>query len=405
MKHFRACRAAITLTLLLGVAAACVPPLPPSGGLVGLGEYSGQIANTSVYYQYDGTVGEQLNVGLMVSNIDFMFSESGLNLAVYSPDNSNPPTVRPLSCGVNTCTASYQLPETGRYTIAIEADPLMTVVRTYWLTLSHDEFRGPVPFESPIPGPVLGQELTYSYDGVAGESLNSFLAIVVDPGGNTVLDGTGNATLPSTGTYSVVIRQGNAVLSHDLLGGAIAIGETVTPSLLAGQRVLYTYDGVAGEALGFDIDGGAGLVLLDPADAPLLSISGLPERVVLSATGTHEVIATNGIYLPIVAHLWMSHDVDGGVITPGTVQAPLLDPGQAVAYQYAGTAGETLQVTATKSLAGVTPEVKLFAPDGTELASARTSITSVLSTTDTHLVVVLPSRQDPNVTVSVVSTP
>ncbi len=401
----RARSAGIALTVLIGVAAACAPQVPPAGGLVGLGEHSGQIANASVYYQYDGVAGEQLNVGLMLTQIDFFFSEAGVNLAVYAPDNSHPPTLRPLTCGVNTCTASYQLPVDGRYTIALEAtNPLMTTVRTFWLTLSHDEFMGPVPFEAPIPAPVLGQVLSYNYAGTAGESLNSFVATVLDPGGNTVLDGTGNATLPTTGTYTIVIRGHGAVLSHDIVGGSVALGENVTQPLLSGQRQTYTYAATAGETLGFFTEG-ARLELLDPSSTAVLSTTGLPRRAVLSATGTYQILVTNLLYSTSTIHVWVSHDVDGGVVTPGVVQAPLLDPGQSVAYRYAGVAGETLQVSATKSLPGVGPEVMLFAPDGTELASSRPSVTSVLTVSGTHLVVVLPNRQDPNVTVTVTSTP
>ena len=314
-------------------AAACAPAVPPSGGLVGLGTYSGQIANVSVYYQYDGVTGEQLNVGLSVVPIDFSFSEANLNLVVYAPDNSQPPTVRPMSCGLTTCTAAYLLPVDGRYTIALETiNPLNTMPHSYGLTLSHDELRGPVPFEAPIPGPALGQVFTYSYAGTAGESLNSFLATVLDPVGNTVLNGTGNATLPTTGSYTIVIKGNSAVLSHDVVGGPVTIGENTASPLLSGQRQTFTHVGTAGEALGFFAEE-ARITLYDPSHATLFSANGSPSRRgapcgrdLSAQRRQHELLLVDGALL-------VSHDVDGGVITPGVVQAPLLDPGQAIAHQ------------------------------------------------------------------------
>jgi hypothetical protein len=387
------------LVILIGVLAACTTQSPPAPGAVGLGVYTGHISYTSIYYQYNGVAGEQLNVALRLSEDDWWGTI--LNLGVYAPDLSHPPTVRPVACVANGCSATYQLPVTGRYTIALEVlHPGTYGSMSYWLTLSHDEYRGVAPFESPIPGALDGQVVTYSYAGTAGETLDSVGATVIDPDGNTLIHRQGNAILPKTGTHTIVIdSQATAMLSHDLVVGPVGLGETTTPSLLPGQRALYTYAGTAGEALELYNAG-----IRDPSGAPVPFPSPDIDRVVLPVSGTYQVAVGNG-YFAQTQTFWLSHDLDGGTITPGVVNPPALDPGQAIAYHYAGVAGETLTVSATKVGAGTYPTVMLFAPDGSQVASNSSSISSVLPVSGTYLIVALPSSDNQIGSITVTSTP
>jgi hypothetical protein len=387
----------------LALSSACVAPSAPAT-VIGLGTYRSAIsASSPVSYYYDGTAGERLNVAVAVENT------SVGNAGSIKITTSAGATVD--SAEVDGYNLDHPvLPTTGRYTITIRTSPSNLLAQQSTLTLSHDEFRGPVPLGVQLPVLAQGQTLTYSYAGTAGEKLDVIAVEVIAPDSTVlvaVTDGeeTGRVTLPVTGTYTVVQPYSNpAAVSHDLTGGPLSIGATPIPPLAPGQHVYFTYSGTAGEVIDLGLVYNNALVL-DPAGNLIDSVSTQRVRLTLPTTGQYTVIVLDG-----VGSVYLTHDYDGGVLSVGDTAGPTLLFGQALAYDYSGTAGETLQISVDYHESGPGPAEHLTDPDGdpvpADLIQSGDTLeaTYTLPVTGTYHLLIATDQPDPALVIHVTSS-
>lgn len=330
------------LAVVSALGAACVTP---SGGtLISTGiRYSGEysIISPATYY-FDGTAGDHLTLEAT--------SPDGFGGTVASIVTVRDPGGAPLSASRQLgFTVTVELPTTGRYRIELHWPGADTFPHTYSLRAALDEFRGPVTLGALEAPPVMaGQAVTWSYPGTAGEVLNTYRATVIDEGGTPVPDNgvDGRVTLPADATYTIQVVQSGAALTKDLEGGAVGIGQTVTPPLLANQGIRYTYLGTAGEALG--TIAGTWYEISAPDGSILQGRTLAAQRLELPVDGTYLITIRPFLAIgpgPVTEELWLSHDYAAGPIGPGTTSLPGdRVPGQSVVYDYAGTAGEALWV-------------------------------------------------------------
>ena len=387
MQRLRIFGASVVALAVASVAGAC-STAPVSGGTIGLGVQSGVAGAASVIYQYDGTAGEQVNVGLEFPGV------STLPLhhypAVQAPDGTTAPLARSGCVGESQFAqcAAFSLPVTGRYTVLVTPNIPLAPSAAFVLTLSHDEQRGPVPFGTLLPAStLLGQEITYTYAGTAGESVN-IAGDLRSPTGTQVNYSDGTYTLPVTGTYTLALHRRIGALSHDLQAGPIGLGETVTPPRLPAQRVAYSYEGTAGEGLGYS--SGVGLRGPDGNPVPEPGCCGRWRRD-LPVTGTYTVLAG-----ATVSSIWLQHDFDGGPLLLGTWDVPDLPPGQSIAYEYTGTIGERITVTTEDDLGGAGSDIWIYRPDGSYLTSWWHSESFTVQLVGAYRIVITPSTFDPN---------
>jgi hypothetical protein len=171
-------------------------------------------------------------------------------------------------------------------------------------------------------------------------------------------------TLPATGSYRLESERSDALLSHDLPAIPVSLGATVVPGLVLGQHVDLLYPGSAGEAVGLAAPGGAAPVeLRTPADAPMPPGA----RHVLPTTGTYIVTVFRQYSLPVGTTVWLSHDLDLGVLGEGSWPTPTRVPGQSIALTWSGVTGQSFRIR-TLDPPGVKPTITVTAPDGTGMS-------------------------------------
>jgi hypothetical protein len=388
--------------LIGGLAAACAAP---AGGVVGLGTHTGQIAVSPVTFYYDGTAGERLNVGVLISHYDVEPIDDWTE--VRAPDGT---ALIPL---IRSGTSQQvDLPTTGRYRVVLHmvpASPTDAGAKNFRMDLSHDEYRGAVAL-GPIPAPpFIFQRWSFTYAGTAAEGLNVFNAVLTEPGGtqhDTGHYGSLHLALPVTDGYTVTVGGNHGMLSHDIDGGTAALGANQSPvPLVNGQRVVFTYAGTAGEALGIgttDTSVG-GNVTPSGGTMTAANISPAYDRYVLPETGTYTFMLTPRAFVSSPAKLWLTHDRDGGALVPGDNVVTGLLHSQSVAFTYEGTAGDTLKMYPQDNAPGTLPRALLADPGGNPLApsSYDGSYVWILPSTGTYHMVVTPQPAASSVTATV----
>jgi len=358
---------AIVITVL-AVAAAVLPACAaPSGGTtvaqgVHVGEYS--VLNSPITYTYDGVAGRRVNILLYDSRPFFAPDQGPPAFDLVAPGGSVVPTA-----AQRQATRIFVLPVTGRYTIRFRYPVADLGVLTYTLAISQDEDRGPTglgpitPFGSLIPG----QSVSFSYAGAAGERLNRVgVDRVVAPDGTEVANNglrPAQVTLPVTGSYRIEVTQPGAVISNDLAPIPVTLGATPVPPLLSGQNVDLLYPGTAGETLGLGSTLNVSVQLRTPDDTPVDPAEIVPRtRYTLPVTGTYRVVARGG-FNTTGTSVWLSNDLDLGVIGEGSYPTPGRNPGQALSARVTVTAGEQFRIR-TFDPPGVKPGVLVRSPGG-----------------------------------------
>lgn len=357
------CSRALMVGAVVAMALGVTSCAAPSGGVtVTQGVYAGEysITNSPVTYFYDGVAGQDLNLYF----VDNRSGEASTPLAtLVAPDG----TVVPAVAARGSYAKRYLLPATGRYTIRLQYPDLDTGVRSYYLIVSRDEDRGVVGL-GPLGSAQPGQRITVRYDGIAGERLNRHgVDRVIGPDGQLVVDNglrSEQVTLLSTGSYRLEFERSDALLSHDLPAIPAALGATVVPGLVAGQHVDLLYPGTAGEAIGLAASGGSSTAeLRTPADAPL----GPGIRQVLPSSGTYIVAVTRRYASTVGTTVWLSRDLDLGVLAEGSWPTPTRVPGQSIALTWSGVTGQSFRIR-TLDPPGVKPSITVTAPDGTGMS-------------------------------------
>ena len=227
---------AVLAFALLGAATGCTPGQPANGTVLTKNKVYVFMAfvNTSRSLYYDGTAGERLNLSRNMSNwcdCEGWDDIGGLldTITLKAPDGS---VVEIVAQRLGDWdgdrewrTNIYELPLTGRYRIVFDYVSGNTRVplgfpfggpnySTTELTLSNDEPRGTVGLGE-LPRPAMGQTLSFTYEGTAGDRLVTSpvhlytfedLFVLKDPASNLVpLEADGGATLPTTGPYTIEV--------------------------------------------------------------------------------------------------------------------------------------------------------------------------------------------------------
>ena len=380
-------------------------------------------------YLFTGTAGN--TVSLQVSSVTIT---SGY-VSLIKPDGSvlAGPTSFSTAGGV---IDTQVLPTSGTYAILV--DPSSTYTGNVTLTLYNTaDVTGTITIDGSSVTPTLtvpGQRARYTFTGTAGQwvnlglssvSLTSSTVSMLKPDGTTLVSTTistnggsldPTTTLPTTGTYTIVVDPGSTytgsmtlTLSSALTGSITLDGASVPLSLTrVGQTARYTFSGTSGQwvSLGFTSVTltTTTVTLLKPDGTFLTSASvgtgggGLEPPTTLPTTGTYTIVVdpagvyTGNITLTLMSYLSGTLNLDGTATT-----ATISTVGQNALYTFSGTAGQWVSVGFTSVTIPVA-YVTLYKPDGTYLtatsigtAGGALDLSAALPTTGTYTLVVNPS--------------
>jgi hypothetical protein len=223
------------------------------------------------------------------------------------------------------------------------------------------------------------------------------------------------ATLPTTGTYTVVvdpsgIYTGNITLTlMSYLSGSLNLDGTATTSTIAtvGQNALYTFSGTAGQWVSFGFTSVtmpyAAVMLLKPDGTTLTATSigtgggSLDLSAALPTTGTYTLTVNPSGANTGAMTITLSSEVTGSVTINAAATAVTIGrAGQNARYTFAGTASQQVTVKITGNTLG-TVTVYLYTPSGSYQtgasgAGASFNLPSVtLATTGTYTITMNPS--------------
>jgi subtilisin-like proprotein convertase family protein len=279
----------------------------------------------------------------------------------------------------------------------------------------------------------VGQNARYTFSGTSGQWVSLGLTSVtmayvnvtlLKPDGTT-LTGTsvGTAgggleppsTLPTTGTYTIVIDPsgtytGNVTLKlMSYLTGTLNLDGTATTSTIAtvGQNALYTFSGTAGQWVSLGITGVTvtqGVVSIIKPDGTTLSsvnvssgATSSSDPPVLPTTGTYTVTVNPSYQYTGNLTLTLSSEVTGSVtINAAATPVTIGRAGQNARYTFAGTASQQVTVKITGNTLG-NVYVYLYTPNGsyqTGASGAGASFnlpTVTLATSGTYTITINPS--------------
>jgi hypothetical protein len=379
--------------------------------------FSTATASESARARFTATAGQNLNVG--VGGLTYPVGGSGNStLIVYRPDRSQAgtatcnPTISGGNCGIalsNLAAGTYGVvlrPATGvkvSGTFALSNDVTGTLTAGTAQTVTTTR---------------AGQRASYTFAGTAGDNVAvEIYGLTTTPATETVYltlygpTGTNlgstslwrggafvnKASLPSTGTYSVVLEPNNGVpFTAQLLldaGTSVTIdGSTATlATTYAGQPLRYRFSGTAAQALDFGVFGlgytvsssnTTGFTIYKPDGTSLASGSCTP-----SSTGSCDYSTTNlpstGTYVVMFSPpfasivnagtLAVSTPVSGTFVVGNPAQSvSIARAGQTARYTFSGTSGQTLKITySSVSIAGGgSLAVTVLNPSGGTLTSA-----------------------------------
>jgi len=359
-------RIAVVLVVLAAGVTACAAP--SGGGTVTQGYHSGEISilNSPITYTYDGVAGQDLNLyhGLASD------SDPGTTLTLVAPDGN---AVVPIERRPGP-TDRFILPTTGRYTIRLAYPTVDTQVRRYTLGVSRDEDRGATGL-GPLGPTLVGQRVTYHYAGTAGERLNRYLVDrVVAPDGTVVGDNglrSSQVTLTLSGDHRIEVTNSVAVLSQDLPAIAATLGRVDLPPLLQGQHIDLTYPGAADEAVGVGFGSNVSVDVRRSDWSPIPATpSARGSRFVIPGDDTIRVVVTGQPFGdPQPSAVWLSHDLELGVVGEGLFATPSRLPGQSIRLVHDRPLGGAFRLR-TFDPPGTKPAIRVSGPSGLTLTGA-----------------------------------
>jgi YD repeat-containing protein len=381
-------------------------------------------------YTFTGTAGQ--TVSLQLSSVTM---SSGV-VSIVKPDGTD--LVAPTSFGTGGVVLDTQiLPTTGTY--AVFVNPASTYTGNATLTVYNTaDVTGTITIDgAAVTTPALtvpGRRARYTFTGTAGQRVNLGLSSVtitsstvsmLKPDGTTLVStaiGTGGGsldpttTLPTTGTYTIVVDPGSTYTGSmtltlsAALSGSITLDGAAAPLSLTriGQTARYTFSGTSGQWVSLGLTSvtltNVTVTLLKPDGTTLASTNvgtgggGLEPSSTLPTTGTYTlVVDPSGIYtgnitLTLMSYLTGTLNLDGTATT-----ASIATVGQNALYTFSGTAGQWVSVgftAVTIPFANVT----LYKPDGTYLtatsvgtAGGYLDLSAALPTTGTYTLAVNPS--------------
>lgn len=345
---------------------------------------------------FAGSAGQQLGLGLSGVTV------SSLLVYVYQPDGAQ---IAWSAVSPSSGELDFTLSVSGMYTILL--DPYLNATGSATLTLSEDVV-GSIAVDSSatsVSVTRIGQNGRVSFDGGAGQALG--LAVSGVPASVTVyvrsLAGsqltwgsvsTSGAeldfTLPSTGTYEVVLDPYNAgvpgsvtlTLSTDVAGTISAGGATASVSLpRLGQNGRVTFSGIAGEQLGLGASGvtgfatGVELDVRNPDGSTLKwgvsTNSGKELDFTLPTAGTYTIFIDPYTLNTGSLTLTLSEDIAGSIAIGGSSQSVTIPRiGQNGRFSFSGTAGQRLGIGVSGVTIGSCCDLTVWVlkPDGSSLS-------------------------------------
>ncbi len=317
----------------------------------------------------------------------------------------------------------------GTYTVILgdgNTNPAATgSYRLYYALAPGANQGGALPNGSSVTGRIdLGDLDTFTFAAVAGETVSLRLAdlgrgalrptlTLYDASGASV--GGDNAvtvaaitrTAPSTGTYTVVVRDGNTEPTgtgdYELHfvrvpganeGGALQSGSNVLGTVSLGDLDTFTLSATAGEVLVLRVaDLGATalrptITLYDPTGASVggdnnPSVAALSK--VAAVSGTYTVLIRDGNTEPNgtgsyqLAFLATTGAVSGGTLPNGGAVTGSLGLGELLSFSFNANAGESVQLRAADlGATGMRPTLVLYSPMGTALASSNNPLVAAI---------------------------
>lgn len=376
-------------------------------------------------YTFTGTAGQWVSLGLSSVSI------ASSTVSILKPDGTTlvNGTINTSGGSLDPTTA---LPTTGTYTIVV--DPAIAYTGSMTLALS-TALTGTITLDGasvPISFTRVGQTARYTFTGTSGQwvslgltsvTIASATVTLLGPTGATLAStsvGTAGggleptSTLPTTGTYTIVIDPtgtytGNLTLTlMSYLTGTLNLDGAPTTAAITtvGQNALYTFSGTAGQWVSLGLTS----VTLTTAYVTLYKPDGttLSSVTVGTAGGSFDppVLPTTGLYTVTVNPLYqytgnltltLSSEVTGSVtINAAATPVTLSRAGQNARYTFAGTASQSVTVRITgNTLGNVT--VNLYTPSGAYQTGTTNSVagfnlsTVTLSTTGTYTITINPT--------------
>lgn len=393
---------AMTLTLYdvpPDATAAATPGGSPVALSIGTPGQNGRVT-------FNATAGQRIS--LQLSNVTISFA----TLSILKPDGSPVDSGRYLGAG-NTFVDTTTLATAGTYTILLDPQGAATGSASIQVYDVPPDAGGPITLGSPvsITTTVPGQNARLTFSGTAGQRISmkisnstfaSATATLLGPNGAAVGSGTffGTSggfvdarTLPSTGTYALVIdppytTTGSATITlydvpPDITGTITPGGGPVMPNISTpGQNAKYTFNGTAGQRISVNIGPStmsmAYLSITGPNGSTVVNstlfstYSTFVDTKTLPTTGTYTVTVdpyndTTG--LAMVTLYEVPPDASGALTAGGPSQAiSITTPGQNGKVTFTGTAGQPVTLT----ISGVSIAisfVSILKPDGTFLVN------------------------------------
>jgi hypothetical protein len=363
---------------------------------------------------FTGTAGQYLGLSLLTS--------VGYNgqITVLNPDGTQlAQGTLTASCVAGTCSGTTilnmgPLPVSGTYTMVIQ-----------------QTFGGSAPIQLGLWGAVAatvavdslqtvgghgGQPIQASFTGTAGQYLGLNLSTsvayggqitVLNPDGTQLAQGTLTAScagicsgatvvnmgpLPTNGTYTILFQQtsgGSAPIALSLrssIGGTIAVNGSQSAGPGAGQPVLESFTGTAGQYLGLSasVSGNynAQISILKPDGTPLMPQGTLSSYCVQGRCSGSTIVnlgplPTNGAYTILLQEtsggsatvsLSLAAPAGGSLTVNGPRQNASINSGQPILDTFSGVAGQSLSVTVSETSGRITGElVSVLDPGGVQV--------------------------------------
>jgi uncharacterized membrane protein affecting hemolysin expression len=379
---------------------------------------------------FDGTAGQIVSLG-----VNATLPGCCNFLGIYDPNG-----VLIAQSGVSLGLDSnwhLTLPATGTYTIVI--DPNSTTTGSVTLTLSSEVNAGTIVADgSSVTATItrVGQRARMTFSGTDGQIVSlgvnatlpgccNFLGIY-DPAGTLIgqsgvslgLDSNWHLTLPTTGTYTILIDPYSTTtgsvtltLSSEVNAGTIvADGSSVTATITrVGQRARMTFSGTDGQIVSLGVNsltlpGCCNFLGIYDPNGTLIGQSGVSLELAnnwhlsLSATGTYSIIIDPYSTTTGSVTLTLSSEVNGGAVTINGSSVPIAISrvGQRARLTFDGTATQQATVRLTSNSMG-SVNVALLNLDGNPLTSSTSSAgsfslsTQTLPATGTYTILVDPA--------------
>ncbi len=382
----------------------------------GTGSAIALVAGQNARYTFSGNAGQGLSLG--IASLTTTPAGGSVKVNVLGPTGA-----LLIACnGGSAYTSSGRcglplLPATGIYTVVL--DPQGANAASATLLLSTDVV-GTLTVDAPAPTTFLANKVglrsRYAFNGAAGTrysivltnpsfpGASTFQVTVLSPSGGLISSGSVSvsnggtldlAAAPVTGVYSVLIEPTGATtgqvsvrVAAEASGSLPIDGGALAVSLANGQNGRYAFNGVLGQKLGL----GASSLVTSPSGSYIkIDVYSPLGALLLNCAGTNGTntpascnlppLPQSGSYTVVVdpqrtnsanLSLSLSSDLTGALTVDSATPTVFSTarPGQNGRYTFAGLAGVRYGLAITGvTFPGSSTAVKVFAPNGTQVAS------------------------------------